>query len=119
MVLPEIFIAFSMFAFEGLSMMSSLVLRSLMVPEGGPPIRLEKKISPLSNNSTPSVKKALFSSKVCSKGPRLSLTSSNAVCPKSGTNVKSKVKLSLIPYFKSKPAVILVSVSLSRFETSP
>ena len=108
-----------MFAFDGASMMASLGLRSSMVPDGGPPIRLEKKTSPLSNNSTPSVKKALFSSKVCSKGPRLSLTSSKAVCPKSGTNVRSRVKLSLIPYFRSKPAVTSVSELLSKLETTP
>jgi len=48
------------------------------LPVAGPPMRLEKKILPLLNKSIPSVKKALFSPKVCSKGPKLSTTLSKA-----------------------------------------
>ena len=76
-VRPEIFTEFTSFTVLGELISSSLSL-SVALLEGAPPIRLEKNILPLLNKSIPSVKKALFSPKVCSKGPKLSSTLSNA-----------------------------------------
>ena len=118
-VLPETLTAFKILTLEACSKIFSFSNSSSISPDAEPPMRLEKNTSPLLNSSTPSVKKDLFSSKVCSKGPKFNRTSSKAVCPKSGTKVRSKVKLSEIPYFKSNPAVKLVAVSSLKVETTP
>ena len=77
------------------------------------PILLEKNKFPLSNKSAPSIKNCRCSAYLCSKGPRFKTTLSKLAWLKSGTKVAIRVKLSVIPYFKSKPKAKSVSVSPS------